>query len=233
MDLKYAIFPNPLSDDPEDQRAMIQDQQTLTEEDLLKQMYVPGGVTSTQAKAVLTSFREILKRKLAEGYAVTTDLNRYSLSVGGPFKGRDSKFNKKDNYIRLNVSPRNQLKSVTDLIQVKKVDGYIPKPTINSVINCLRDNEDNSLTVGRIAEIEGKLLKFDPEDERQGVFLKLEGKPEIRCSHTITNQPSKILFYIPDEIPAEEVSLCIRTCLRNQTKIRTEYYPEKIKIYQE
>ena len=47
MDLKYSTRPNPLTPESNDCLAQTQDVETLNEEDLLKEIVVPGGVTAT------------------------------------------------------------------------------------------------------------------------------------------------------------------------------------------
>ncbi|MFA8300838.1 MAG: DNA-binding domain-containing protein [Hyphomicrobiales bacterium] len=220
MPIKYAIFPNNLTSNPNDKVAVVQRPNTIDTEGLIDEMSFSGEVTKTQALGVLNEWKRTIMKKLSQGYNVHTDLIKYSLSISGPFENDEDHFIEGRNQVNINCSPNKKLKKVTNEIETQKVKGKRPSPSISKIVDTSSKKENESITEGMVAEIKGHLLKFNMEDEQQGVFFVEPDGTEHRCSSFIRNLPSTLICYIPKGITAETVKTIIRIKLNKEQSLR-------------
>jgi hypothetical protein len=66
----------------------------------------------------------------------------------------------------------------------------------------------------------GSFLKFDPDDERQGIFLVATGGEEKRMEMVVHNKPSTLIFQLPYSMPEGRYKLEVRTIVRGTSEIR-------------
>ena len=59
---------------------------------------------------------------------------------------------------------------------------------------------NESFTPGQIVSIKGSYLKFNEEDQSQGIFFVDDDKSEVRVSNVVKNMPSELMFFVPDEL---------------------------------
>lgn len=229
MSINYAIFPNNLTEDPEDYVAIPQNVKTINQDELFKEMTVPGGVTETQALAVLHAQRKAIMKKLAQGFSVQTHLNNYRVSISGSFYGKDAIFNPSFNQVNVRVTPRKELKEITENVNLSKVPSDRPMPVIRNIIDTVDHAQNMTLTIGKVGEITGSLLKFDPKDQYQGLYIVDSTGTEHRCTQLVRNKPSSVMFYVP-EMPEGEAKLTIRAALNNEPIFREHACPITVNI---
>ena len=93
MAIKYALFPNHLTSDPDDYMAVVQDQTSKTKEDLIDEMIGRGStVTKAEALSVLEEFEAAVEEALSEGHSINTPLFRIGASIQGVFEGESDGF---------------------------------------------------------------------------------------------------------------------------------------------
>lgn len=185
MYLKYSTRNNPLTQEADECMAQIQDVETLSEEDLVQEIVVPGGVTNTQVQAVVTAMKEAILKKLGQGYGIRTALVHYFPTISGVFTDEDDTFDPARHTVNIKTTPTRMVKEAAKHISLQKVTSTKRIPVINRFMDTATDTRDNLITPGLVAEIKGELLKLDPSDLSQGVFLIDAQKNTHRCEKYI------------------------------------------------
>ncbi|WP_310686760.1 DUF4469 domain-containing protein [Aliifodinibius sp. S!AR15-10] len=122
--------------------------------------------------------------------------------------------------MNLNISPGSRLQEVADNISSRKVTRRQRRPRIVHVKDYESGTTNRKLTPGGVVEIYGSLLKHDPGDEEQGVFLIPKGGNEMKAGPFMQNKPSRLMVALPDELPAGEYELEVRAIIRYNSSIR-------------
>ncbi|MBI9062689.1 MAG: DUF4469 domain-containing protein [Marinilabiliaceae bacterium] len=221
MALRYGLVSNHLTDDPNDCMAVTTENDTITSKTLVEQMIGKGStVTKAEALSVIEEFEYAVVKAVKNGNNVSTDLFKIYPSVSGVFSDREDGFDNSRHAIKLNLNPGKRLSEAITDMDLKKVEITSPKPILQQFIN-LKSNEINeTLTPGQIAAIKGSLLKFDPADMQQGVFLINESGTETRVTNVIKNKPSELMFFVPDSLATGSYYVEVRTIFPKSKKVR-------------
>jgi len=219
MNLKYALFKNRLVEDENNHMAVPQNVAIYHMADLIKEMAVPGGVTRTQAAAVLESFIGVQEKLLEQGCAIQTDLYLIHPHISGSFNGPNDSFDPARHKIRFSANLGSRMKAVAAAIQTEKVKGQSRKPQPENFIDTFNGVDNKSATPGKVGDISGELLKFDASDAQQGVFF-ISGAQEYRAAKYLHNTAGLLSFYIPEELIAGTYRVEIRAILTGTKSIR-------------
>lgn len=231
MNIKYNLVPNHLTDDPNDQRAVVQ-QSSKTTEDVIDYIIREGSpITRAEVFAVIEEFEAGVEKFLAEGYRVNTSLMKISTSIKGVFEGTDDRFDPQRHEVKLNINPGKRLRNTTDNISTEKVRGRERRPKLDYLKDYDTGSKNEQLTPGGSAKIGGLLLKFNPEDDNQGIYLIAEDGTETKGNLVMRNYPSELMFSVPKSLPAGEYTIEVRTSVRHTTSIRKGKLPESLMVY--
>jgi hypothetical protein len=230
--LKFGLFKSHLTSDPNDHLAVLQKLEMIDEEDILKEIVTPGGVTATQAMAVLTAWYGGIEKALKSGKGVKTKLIEIRPAIKGVFEGSDAKFEPTKHYVVFNVVVRDYLKEIARRLKVQKVRVGERAPMIRKFVDTISKRDDEVISNGKVGELSGKFLKCDPYDQEQGVFLIHPDGSESRISTFIHNTGKKLIFFTPENlIVGDEVVIEVRNKLNNRVKkVRVSRYPKALKV---
>ncbi|BDC96667.1 DNA-binding domain-containing protein [Treponema saccharophilum] len=210
---KYSLRDNPLTEDPNDKLAALEDVKSLTKEEIIDRILKRGNtMTKTDLLAAINAYEEECAIITEEGSAINTPLFNTSLAIQGKFDNGDDVFDLRRHALKVNVAAGTVLKEAAGKVKLTKVQGTTSAPWITGVRDTLSDAEDRSgnLKAGSVIEVTGAKLKFDNADGEQGVFL-VGGASEIRCTQVVENKPSKVLFVLPMDTAAGSYTLEVRT----------------------
>ncbi len=88
--LKYSLYDNPITPDPTDFMAVVQDSEKVTVEELIKEVTVPGSILKeTECVAVFHAILKALGKKLHEGKGFTSEYLVLDHSIKGVFTSED------------------------------------------------------------------------------------------------------------------------------------------------
>ncbi|WP_423128609.1 DNA-binding domain-containing protein [Gaoshiqia sp. Z1-71] len=230
MALNYALFENHLTTDPTDYMAVVQNQQSKTQDDVIDLMISRGStVTRAEALAVFEEYALAFEQLVKNGFAVNTPLFNLSLSVKGVFTREDESFNPSVHSVKINVSPGIRLKEMVAGVNVVRVQGASPKPDPLYLDDLGSGTRNESLTPGNIAQLKGSRLKFDPADAAQGIFLVAANGSETRVATISRNKPAQVDFLVP-ALAAGTYRLEVRVSLYKTNGIRTGGLPAELTV---
>jgi hypothetical protein len=231
MPIEYALYPNNLTNTPNDYRAMVKHARSLSQTDIIDDMMRRGStVTRADALASLENYEAAVASALSSGYRVNTPLINYSLSISGTFAGQQDYFDPKRHELHINCNRGLRLKELTEELSLQKVDGRILRPTISWFRDVQTDTRNDQLTPGGIAIVSGRHLKIEPDDSQQGVFFVSPDSEKVHVERFIRNKPSELIFSIPDQLTAHHYTLRIAAKPKNTIERRVGQLDEDLLV---
>jgi hypothetical protein len=222
MTLRYGLILNHLTDDPDDYMGLVTDSDTITTEQIVERMIGKGStVTKAEALSVIEEFNYAVVDAVANGNNVNTELFKVQPSLSGVFVNDQDTFDKKRHSIRLNLNAGKRLAEAITNIELRKVEVSIPQPVIQRFTDLKTKTINESFSPGQIASIKGTLLKFDEEDDKQGIFFIAADSTETRVSNVVKNKPSELLFFVPESLTTGTFQIEVRTIFKNNKSMRT------------
>ncbi|SMO65047.1 DNA-binding domain-containing protein [Fodinibius sediminis] len=223
MPLEFYLVPNRMTEDADNYIAISSNKETYYLEDIFDHMTREGS-TITRAEA-LAGFEETvagIMNLVEQGHSVVTPLVNISSSVYGVFDAEDDSFDDGRHGIRINLRPGKRLRDIEDDITIKKVRSRERKPVLRHYYDNGTETQDGMITPGAGARISGKLLKFDEEDSRQGVFfIDSRDSTQTRVdARMLRNMPGELIFNNPS-LTAGTYRLEVRAMLEGISSIRT------------
>lgn len=218
--LNYALHQTKITDAPDDYHAIPQNVISYQLCDLLEEMVVPGGVTTTQAAAVLESFMGAQEKILKRGGSINTEFYNIYPRISGKFTSPDDNFDPGRHQVHFSVRMGTRFQPLASQITPQKVAAKLRVPELSTYIDSASGTNNQTLTPGKVGEIKGEYLKLDPTDTEQGVFF-ISGTNTYRSETYLRNTNSTLMFYIPDQIEAGEYKIEVRTILPGNREMRT------------
>lgn len=222
MPIKYALYPNHLTDDPDDHLAIVQDQNSRSIEDIIDIMINRGStVTKADALSVIESYEAAIGEVLSNGDSVNTPLMHISASIQGVFEDEFDPFDSSRHYVRLNVNPGERISEIAGNASVERIEARRPEPLPQVFKDVSTDTTNESLTPGAVGELRGSRLKVDSTESDQGVFLIAADGTETRADTYIRNKPANLIFMIPDTLASGDYEVEVRAPVNDSSDIRT------------
>jgi len=222
MSLRYGLIPNHLTDDPDDFMGIVTDSETVTEVDLVNRMIGKGStVTKAEALSVIEEYEYAVAEAVKNGNNVNTRLFKLTPSVSGVFTNQSDGFDSSRHAVKLNLNAGSRLNDAVVDIELRKVEINQAQPVLQQFVDLKTKVMNETFTPGQIASIRGLLLKFDEEDNAQGIFFIAADGSETRVVNMVKNKPSELLFFVPETITNGTFQVEVRTVLHKLKTIRT------------
>ncbi len=222
MAIRYAIYNNNLSPDPNDHKAVVLSTNTIGMDDIVEKMINMGStVTKADTISVMENFQSTLKNALVDGYNVNLPFGNYFLTIKGVFNGKTDFFDPTRHQILVKIAPGLALKEITKLgIPVQKDIAHVLKPEILEFTDINTGEKDSIVTPGGLGQILGANLKFNTEIAEEGIyFIPDSGGEPTKVQIVGTLKPSSLLFIIPPELIAGEYFIEVRAIINNEMRI--------------
>ncbi|MDR8391644.1 DUF4469 domain-containing protein [Aliifodinibius sp. S!AR15-10] len=222
MSISYSLYENHLTENSNDYLARVRDQASHNIEEIVDIMATKGStVTRADTLSVLEEFEAAIAQILLRGGSINTPLFRINGSISGIFTGPSDSFDPKRHEVKLNVNPGMRVKRIAERISVEKVSPESPKPKLLRYQDNGSDTTNETLSPGRTGLLVGELLKLDPEDPDQGLFLVASDGAETKIEEFVENRPSKLGFLVPEGLASGEYTMEVRATVYDSKEIRT------------
>ncbi len=214
--ITYALRENLLTTDPDDCMAQVVDAQSFTQEDINREIIKRGSsLTEADIVAYQKLEREVYRDIVAHGGHINTPLFTTSFSITGVFANHADNFDKNRHIIKLNVNAGIALKEAAAQAKTQKVETNSTDPYITSVTDKV-SGDSSTIKAGSIMELTGSRLKFDANDNEQGVFA-LTAAGEVKCEPVIENKPARVMVMFPAAVEPGEFTIEVRTKVLSAT----------------
>jgi hypothetical protein len=222
MSLRYGLHPYKLSKNANDYKAVIADNETIGEEELIEEMIGKGStVSKAEALAVIEEYESAMCKAIQDGKTINTRMFKIYPSIKGLFNGESDHFSSNRHQVQLNIRAGKRLKSITKDLELEKVELPSPTPTVKKFEDLKTGLINKSSRAGDAVLIQGSLLKFDPTDDHQGIFFIDQNRKETKVSNIIKNKPSELIFLVPDNLPTGKYLIEIRVIRLNYKSLKS------------
>jgi hypothetical protein len=221
MKLRYALYPNPFSDDPEDCVARIVPAGKITFEQFKDRVANQNTTVSrSDAYAVLEDAMAMAINLVKDGYIVDIGLVILGLAVQGPFEGLMDLYDPARHKVVARPRANQRLRRATR--SISGLERTLPReaaPHPRMFVDAGSGTRGDRVTPGGIAYLWGRRLQFDPADPAQGIFFVAEDYRATRVDMVIMNKPGQLFFQIPD-LPAGRYRVEVRAILRHGRQLK-------------
>ena len=188
---------------------------SLNEDDLINMaVQRRTDLSPTTLRASLDILKEIATEQIANGASVYFGLGYFNLVVNGVFIGDHAKWNPEKHSLRVHTTAslelRNAIKSTHVNVRGMSQSGIV----INNVHDITSDEDNTRLTPGGGVNLQGSKIKIAGDNEGNGIFLTEQATQvvtPIPANAIILNDPSKVSFIVPADLPAGDYLLSITT----------------------
>lgn len=188
---------------------------TLTEDDLINiAVSRRTDLNANTLRACMNILKDIAMEQVVNGASVRFGLSYYQLGVEGVFIGDNAAWDNFQHSLYINSVPvadfRTALKNVTVNIRGMASSGTY----INKVTDVTTKLENSRLTPSGGVNVTGNRIRIAGEATGVGLFLTNQvdnSVVPIPLSSIINNEPSKISFIVPSNLPVGDYKLSIGT----------------------
>ncbi|WP_299460454.1 DNA-binding domain-containing protein [uncultured Microscilla sp.] len=214
MAIKYALYDNQMTSDPNDHMAQVQHDQTLSLDNIIETMIGRGStITKAEALSVLEEFFDAITEAIKNGNAVNTELINISVSLKGVFTDSNDRYDNNRHHAKINIQAGTRLKKVLGELSFTKTEASKPVPTLLNFKDVASDSSNDTLTAGGVGQVNGSRLKIAIDDNDQGVFFIASNGTETKAPTIIRNKPSELIFMVPAGLASGSYKLEVRAKL--------------------
>jgi len=200
---------------------------------ILDYMVAEGsGLTRPQALAYFEKLMQAFEYFIEKRGSLSIPLFRVCVTITGVFLDKDDTFDPKRHQINLRITPGPRLKNLQSRLKVKKEIHRECTPMLELFNDLAGKSINKQASPGCIATIRGKNLKFDSEDNMQGVFFVPVNNPhtKIRVDTYGEIKASEIHFLIP-LLQTGNYSIIVQAIMHNHKSIRAGELGAIITVY--
>jgi len=229
--MKYLLYSNHITPNPDDCIARVTQQETVSYEELIKMATRRGlTLTDTELTSAINELTYTIIDVLSSGKAVETPFARYRPSISGIFLNKDDVFDASRHAIKINCTIGKSIKIDPTSIPLEKVKYVSSSPFIERILDYSSQEENSTIQPGGAAEISGEMLKIDMEDNEQGLFFVQNGTA-TKVTIIMRNLPSDLIFNIPTALAPGEYKLEIRNKIyKNDKSLKSHLFPHLLTV---
>ena len=225
MAIKYALFENNLTSDPDDYNAVVQITSGVDTEAIIQRVLDQGStVTEADLLAAAADLVKATKSFLLQGARVHFfGLADFFPRVKGKFTGPTDSFDPARHSVDVAANPGTRVRNeVRAEAAVEKVEAVKPAPNPIQFADNGSGTTNDQITVGNIGAISGSRLKYDEAQADEGVFFiaTAGGETKVPNAAMQTNMPSTLLFLIPTALVDGAYNLEVRARISGGTSLR-------------
>jgi hypothetical protein len=233
MPLKYSLFKNPMTPDPDDRMAVPSVSRRLGISDVFANMVSRGStITTAEAQSVYEELCLSVEQLLREGNSIVTSLFNIAPSIVGTFNGDDDNYDPKRHKVKLRITPGLRLRMVEEKIVVEKVPPRKRQPVLLHFFDGTSETQNEIITPGGGARIAGSLLKYDEADSQQGIFFinTADGARTRISGKLLGNKRRELIFMIPKNLMTGTYRIEVRSAPDGVKTLRTGALPYELTI---
>lgn len=230
MPIKYALYENNLTTDPNDHSAQVQITAALGPDDIADIIAQQGStITKADILACLEDAEQAIVTALKQGNRVQLGgLADFYPRVLGVFTSAADVFDPARHRIDVAVNPGIRIRSeVRDQGTVEKVAAIPPEPTLLEYVDLGSGTTNTTVTRGNIGTINGSRLQYNTAQADEGIFyVPTGGGAEVNVPDASVqkNKPGQLVFLNPAVGPGFPVGtyfLEVRARVRGIVTLRT------------
>jgi hypothetical protein len=204
-----------ISEKADDRFGRVVTTQSLHEGDLINiAVKRRTDINPTTLRASLDILKEIAIEEIVTGASVQFGLGFFSLDVKGIFIGDHAQWNPEVNSLRVKTAPGVDLRTAIRDAHVKVLGRARSGIVINNLIDKTSGEENTRLTPGGGINLTGSKIRIAGESAENGIRLIEQSSgaiTRIPTESVLINDPKKITFIVPGDLPAGDYKLSLTT----------------------
>jgi hypothetical protein len=200
MPIRYALFENNITSDPDDYAAIVQITDSADGEDLVQDIIDQGStVNEPDILAVTAALKLACQRRVEQGQRVNYfGMMDFFPRIKGVFTGPTDTFDPARHRIDVGANPGSELREAVRLgATVQKVEAVKPSPNPVEYRDVGSDTTNDTVTPGNIGQLSGNHLKFHPKASDEGLYFVADAGGETKVPTVQKNKPSQLVFLVP------------------------------------
>jgi hypothetical protein len=216
--IHYVLADNRLTTlNPNDRSARPVDVISITSKEIAKLLAEANeGISEPEVLAMMAAERELIKKLVLQGHSINSELFNIHFAIPGTYNDDERP---KEAVIR--VTPTKQLEEIAKQIPLQ----LVKTPTqlqIDRVHDVNSDTTNQFLSVGGAVKVFGVNVRVVGEEPGVCAEFISEEDPEaiypVPTARMIENNPSELVFLVPQMVVGELVKLRITTQFSGNTK---------------
>lgn len=214
MSIKYALFKNHLTSDPDDYAAIVQIAGSVDLDKIADRIVAHG---STVGRADVLATLELAVTVCEEAIDNSEHINFGGLvdmypRVKGVFVNATDPWDSARHRAAVGANAGVRVrKHVREQAQMERVEALKPSPNLVAYADTTSGTTDDTVSVGGIADIVGNRLKYDAAQADEGIyFVPTGGGAAVKVTDVNTNKPSKLIFLNPATLVPGDYYLEVR-----------------------
>jgi len=209
--IKANLYPNLLTEDPNDYVARVISERTLNVKEICKEAVGRGGAATT-AEAMEHNVNLFLKEmgyQLSDGFSINTGYFTANALIRGVFNSPTETFNTDKHAILYQFNQGDLLRKELSSIAVEITGVGDSSISIAEVLDVKTGSVNDLLTPNRNLRIKGYKLKLAGDNPAVGVYFVNQVTSErvkVEASEIVTNNPAELIIVTP-QLPAGTYSL--------------------------
>ncbi|MDR1154280.1 MAG: DUF4469 domain-containing protein [Bacteroidales bacterium] len=211
--LKAWLKPNDLTPNPNDFSAVLSPAGNVDFNGVVDEVMSEG--TEYQRDTVVDISRRFMRagsRLALSGYNVNTGQCYMRAVITGALYGK--KWDPARNSVYVAIIQGADLRRECADTEVEILGVKPDLMAITRVVNLVSKQADGTLPRGRNAQVDGSYLKLAGDDPAVGVYLveaSSGAETKLAAEDIVTNDPSKLIIYVPGDLPAGEYRIKVVT----------------------
>ena len=221
--ISYSLTKNTMNPDAKEYIATVKQFTETDYNEILDLMVAEGtGLTRPQALAYFEKLMQIFEYLIKERGGLNIPLFNIRTTITGVFRSQYDSFDPERHQINIRILPGPRLKKLRKHLELKKVIRQKLTPSPEVLFDFTTNSQNEQLTSKGFATLTGGNLKFDPGDDRQGIFFIQVNNPKniFRVNYYMEIKPAKIYFLVP-KLPPGDYELAVHAVMRHHKSIRT------------
>ncbi|MDR0729264.1 MAG: DUF4469 domain-containing protein [Prevotellaceae bacterium] len=203
------------TDRPDDRFGRVVTTKSLKEDDLIRlAVQRRTDLNPSSLRSSLDILKEVAAEELANGASVYFGLGYFRLLVNGVFTGDHAKWDPAQHSLRVKATPSPELREKVNGIHVNVLGMAQSSLVINTVTDVASGETNTRLTPGGGVNLAGIKIRIVGDSPDNGLRLieQTSGTITLIPGTTIlTNEPSKVSFIVPADLPAGDYKLSLTT----------------------
>jgi hypothetical protein len=184
-----------------------------------------SDISATTMKAVYEILREIALEEVCNAKRVDFGLTYNGLGVEGVFIGDHPVWDREKHSLVLTSIAAADVRQALKTIDVEILGMASSGIFVNSLTDVVSGEINTRITPGGGVKLAGSKIKIAGDAEGTGIHLteiNTETVTDIPATSVLDNEPSKITFIVPANLPAGDYKLSITTQFANHTILLKE-----------
>jgi hypothetical protein len=204
--IKAFLYPNLLTENPNDFTARVSSERSLGVKDICTQAVTRGGAATTEAAMEhnVNLFLKEMGYQLCDGYSVNTGYFTAAIQIRGVFDSPDENFNPDKHSLLFQFNQGELLRKELPSIEVQIMGVSDTGISIAQVLDVKSGSVNDLLTPDRNLKISGNKLKLAGDHQDVGIYFTNEStrnQTKVDITEIVTNAPSELIIIIPELSP--------------------------------